>query len=185
MRITPLLGAALAAATLSATWRRTRARCSPRPPRSSPRRAASTAIQPATIRPKARTAIRTTRRWSAAPRATACRARPCQACHLSRTVDLFPGTVASCQSIPGHPRWQLAPREMAWQDKSVGDICRQLKDRDRNGGRTLAMVQEHVAKDDLVAYGWAPGKGRAPAPGTQALAGELVQAWIDTGAECP
>jgi hypothetical protein len=43
---------------------------------------------------------------------------------------------------------------MAWQDKSVGDICRQLEDRDRNGGRTLAMVQEHVAKDDLVAYGW-------------------------------
>ena len=25
----------------------------------------------------------------------------------------------------------------------------------------------------------------ATAPGTQALAGELVQAWIDTGAECP
>jgi hypothetical protein len=47
------------------------------------------------------------------------------------------------------------------------------------------MVQAHVAKDDLVAYGWTPGKGRAPAPGTQALAGELVQAWIDTGAECP
>jgi hypothetical protein len=110
---------------------------------------------------------------------------PCQACHMSRTVDLFPGAVASYQSIPGHPRWQLAPIEMAWQGKSVGDICRQLKDKDRNGGRTLAMVQEHVAKDDLVAYGWAPGKGRAPAPGTQALAGELVQAWIDTGAECP
>jgi len=110
---------------------------------------------------------------------------PCQACHMSRTVDLYPGAVASYESIPGHPRWELAPIAMAWQGKSVGDICRQLKDRNRNGGRTLAMVQEHVAKDDLVAYGWAPGKGRAPAPGTQALAGELVQAWIDTGAECP
>ena len=104
---------------------------------------------------------------------------------MGRTVDLFPDAVASYQSIPGHPRWELAPLAMAWQGKSVGDICRQLKDRDRNGGRTLAMVQEHVAKDDLVAYGWAPGKGRDPAPGTQALAGELVQAWIDTGAECP
>jgi hypothetical protein len=110
---------------------------------------------------------------------------PCQACHMSRTVDLFPGAVASYQSIPGHPRWELAPPSMAWQGKSLGDICRGLKDQDRNGGRTLAMVQEHVAKDDLVAYGWAPGKGRAPAPGTQALAGELVQAWINTGAECP
>ena len=110
---------------------------------------------------------------------------PCQACHMSRTVDLFPGAVASYQSIPGHPRWALAPLEMAWQGKSVGDICRQLKDKSRNGGRDLAMLHEHVAKDDLVAYGWNPGSGRDPAPGTQQLAGELVQAWIDTGAECP
>jgi hypothetical protein len=109
----------------------------------------------------------------------------CQACHLGRTVDLFPGAVASYQSIPGHPRWQLAPLEMAWQDKSIGDICRQLKDTSRNGGRDLAMLHEHVARDDLVAYGWQPGKGRIPAPGTQQRAGELVQAWIDTGAECP
>jgi len=104
---------------------------------------------------------------------------------MSRTVDLFPGAVARYSSIPGHPRWALAPREMAWQGKSIGDICRQLKDKTRNGGRDLAMLHEHVAKDDLVAYGWNPGKGRDPAPGTQQLAGELVQAWIDTGAECP
>ena len=110
---------------------------------------------------------------------------PCQGCHLDRTVDLFPGAVASYQSIPGHPRWQLAPLEMAWQGKTIGDICRQLEDKNRNGGRDLAMLHEHVAKDDLVAYGWNPGKGRVPAAGTQALAGELVQAWIDTGAECP
>jgi hypothetical protein len=110
---------------------------------------------------------------------------PCQACHLSRTVDLFPGAVASYRSIPGHPRWELAPIKMAWQGKSIGEICRQLKDKSRNGGRDLAMLQEHVAKDDLVAYGWDPGEGRTPVPGTQELAGELVQAWIDTGAECP
>jgi hypothetical protein len=39
---------------------------------------------------------------------------------------------------------------MAWEGKTIGDICRQLKDPDRNGGRDLAMLQEHVAKDDLV-----------------------------------
>jgi hypothetical protein len=110
---------------------------------------------------------------------------PCAACHMSRTVDLYPGAVASFRSIPGHPRWGLAPIEMAWQGKSIGDICRLFKDKTRNGGRDLALVQEHVAKDDLVAYGWHPGAGRVPAPGTQQLAGELVQAWIDTGAECP
>jgi hypothetical protein len=112
---------------------------------------------------------------------------PCLACHTGRNVDLFPGTtaVASYRSIPGHPRWQLATPEMAWEGKSIGEICRQLKDRSRNGGRDLAQIHEHVAKDDLVAYGWNPGTGRTPAPGTQERAGELIQAWIDSGAACP
>jgi hypothetical protein len=74
---------------------------------------------------------------------------------------------------------------MAWEGKSVGDICRQLKDPDRNGGRTLALVHEHAAKDDLVAWGWEPGTGRDPAPGSQELFGQLIKAWIDTGAQCP
>jgi hypothetical protein len=47
------------------------------------------------------------------------------------------------------------------------------------------MLQEHVAKDDLVAWGWNPGPGREPAPGSQESAGELVQAWINSGAQCP
>jgi hypothetical protein len=111
---------------------------------------------------------------------------PCQACHMDRTVDLFPGAVARYASIPGAPGWRLAPIAMAWQGKSIGEICRQLKDQNRNGGRDLAMLQEHVAQDhELVAYAWNPGKGRDPAPGTQALAGALIQAWIETGAECP
>jgi hypothetical protein len=107
----------------------------------------------------------------------------CGTCHTDRNVTLY-GAI-TYQSIPGHPRWGLAPRSMAWEGKSLSEICAQLKDKDRNGGRDLAMLQEHVAKDDLVAWGWNPGKGREPAPGSQALAGELVQAWIDSGAECP
>ena len=45
---------------------------------------------------------------------------------------------ASYQSIPGHPRWGLAPIEMAWEGKTPGEICRQIKDPARNGGRDLA-----------------------------------------------
>jgi hypothetical protein len=74
---------------------------------------------------------------------------------------------------------------MAWEGKSLGEICRQLKDINRNGGRDLAMLQEHVAKDDLVAWAWSPGEGREPAPGSQEAAGKLFQAWVDSGAECP
>ena len=107
----------------------------------------------------------------------------CVACHTGRNVTMH--VTAPFQSIPGHPRWGLAPPSMAWEGKSLGEICRQLKDQERNGGRDLAMLQEHVAKDDLVAWGWDPGQGREPAPGSQELAGRLVQAWIDSGAQCP
>lgn len=108
----------------------------------------------------------------------------CNACHTEKNFTLV-GTGASYKSIPGHPRWGLAPIEMAWQGKSLSQICQQMKDPARNGGRTLALLQEHLAHDDLVAWGWAPGEGREPAPGTQQQLGELTQAWINTGAECP
>ena len=107
----------------------------------------------------------------------------CATCHTERNFTLV-GT-ATYKSIPGHPRWQLAPMEMAWEGKSVSQICQQLKDPARNGGRTLALLHEHFAKDDLVAWGWAPGEGREPAPGNQQQLGALVQAWIESGAECP
>ena len=87
----------------------------------------------------------------------------CAMCHTGSNFTLH--EAATCQSIPGHPRWQLAPLSMSWEGKTLGDICRQLKDTNRNGGRDLAALQEHVAKDDLVARGWNPGPGREPAPG--------------------
>ena len=107
----------------------------------------------------------------------------CSACHTERNFTL--SERASYQSIPGHARWGLAPIEMAWEGKSVGEICAQMKDRARNGGRDLTLLHEHIAKDDLVAWDWDPGRGRMPAPGTQARLGQLIQAWIDTGAHCP
>jgi hypothetical protein len=108
----------------------------------------------------------------------------CATCHSDRNFTLSLGE-ASYQSIPGHPRWALAPLEMAWEGKTVGEICRQIKDPIRNGGRSLALLHEHIAKDDLVAWAWNPGAGRTPAPGTQEQLGALIQAWIETGAECP
>ena len=107
----------------------------------------------------------------------------CATCHTEKNFTLV--GAATYKSIPGHPRWQLAPIEMAWEGKSVNQICQQLKDPARNGGRTLALLHEHFAKDDLVAWGWAPGEGREPAPGSQQQLGELAQAWIDSGAQCP
>jgi hypothetical protein len=107
----------------------------------------------------------------------------CRECHTDVNFSLK--EAASYRSIPGNPRWGLAPIEMAWQGKTVREICQQLKNPSRNGGRDLALIHAHTAGDDLVAWGWQPGEGRDPAPGTQQLFGDLIQAWIDTGAECP
>ena len=105
----------------------------------------------------------------------------CSTCHGPRNVAFANGT----GSIPGHPEWHLAPKEMAWEGKSLGAICEQIKDRKRNGGKTLAQIAEHNAHDGLVGWGWNPGPGRTPVPGTQAEFGELTKAWIASGAKCP
>jgi hypothetical protein len=74
---------------------------------------------------------------------------------------------------------------MAWEGETLGQICEQLKDQNRNGSRDLAAIVKHVTSDTLVLWGWNPGKGRQPAPGTNAQFGELMQAWVDSGAACP
>ena len=91
----------------------------------------------------------------------------------------------SLKSMPGHPKWQLAPIEMAWEGQPLGAICEQIKDPARNGGKSMAELLEHMAHDDLVGWGWNPGEGREPAPGNQEVFGALIKAWIDTGAHCP
>ncbi len=107
---------------------------------------------------------------------------PCFSCHGEANVPTWGQNI---KSIPGDPKWALAPAEMAWQGKSLGQICAQLKDPARNGGKTMAQIHHHMAEDHLVGWGWNPGAGRVPAPGTQAQFGELIKAWIDTGAKCP
>jgi hypothetical protein len=100
----------------------------------------------------------------------------CTTCHGTANYDPA--------EVPGHPRWLLAPIEMAWIGKSLGEICRQLKDPARNGDKTMEEMVEHMAHDSLVGWGWNPGAGRTPAPGTQEEFGALIKAWVDTGAHC-
>ncbi|WP_291821298.1 Isoquinoline 1-oxidoreductase subunit [Marinobacter sp.] len=104
----------------------------------------------------------------------------CSTCHSDENVTFMD----SEGSVPGHAVWRLAPPEQAWVGKSLGEICRQLKDQKRSH-MTLAELQKHNATDGLVGWGWNPGEGRTPVPGSQKMFGELTQAWIDTGAECP
>lgn len=108
----------------------------------------------------------------------------CTTCHASANVTVV-AQAPDLRSIPGNPAWHLAPIEMAWVDRPLGEICLQIKDPARNGGKTLAELVEHMAHDALVGWGWDPGAGRAPAPGTQETFGALIAAWAETGAHCP
>jgi hypothetical protein len=101
----------------------------------------------------------------------------CSICHQKANFE--PGRV------PGHPEWHIAPREMAWEGKTLPEICAQIKDSARNGGRKPEDLIHHIGEDTLVGWAWAPGYGRTPAPGTQKAAGALVEAWVKTGAICP
>lgn len=101
----------------------------------------------------------------------------CLTCHHDKNYEP--------SGVPGNPAWALAPPEMAWQGKSLGDICRQIKDPERNGGKDMAALIHHMEHDELVGWGWNPGSDRKPAPGTQAQFGALFKAWADSGAICP
>ena len=101
----------------------------------------------------------------------------CATCH--QVANFAPA------GVPGAPKWHVAPVAMAWQGKSLGQVCEQIKDPARNGKRTLAQIHDHMAHDELVGWGWHPGGSRTPAPGTQKQFGELVAAWIQSGAACP
>jgi hypothetical protein len=101
----------------------------------------------------------------------------CTSCHQDRNVELA--------RVPGAPTWALAPRVMAWDNRTPRALCEQLKDPTRNGGRELSHIVEHSTHDELVAWGWAPGHARVPAPGTQREFGALMAAWLESGAACP
>lgn len=106
----------------------------------------------------------------------------CDTCHQ---VSNF-----GASGVPGAPTWHVAPLVMAWEDKTPGEICRQMLDRRRNGNKSLEQIVEHLTEDKLVAWGWDPGidingKARAPVPIPKPEFNRIVHAWAQSGAACP
>lgn len=88
---------------------------------------------------------------------------------------------------PGAPNWHLPPPEMkmVFEGKSAAELCEQLKDPARNGGKTVEQILEHVTHDALVLWGWDPGDGRTkPAMSHEEFAAKM-KAWVENGAACP
>lgn len=102
----------------------------------------------------------------------------CTTCHTTSNGDIN-------HAPPGAEVWHLPPPEMVWYNKSSAEICAQIQDPDRNGNRTMKDIAEHVANDDLVHWGWAPGPGRQSAPYSAEVNVMDILAWTAAGKPCP
>lgn len=102
----------------------------------------------------------------------------CVACHAQKNAS-EPG------GPPGAHVWLLPPASMVWFGKSSVEVCNQIKDPARNGGRTLEKVADHVDHDALVHWGWNPGPGRQSAPFSKEDTVAFIRAWARAGAPCP
>lgn len=101
----------------------------------------------------------------------------CFACHRDRNQDLA--------GVPGAPHWHLAPLSMGWEGLDDHSLAMALKDREKNGDRSLEDLLRHMKDDPLVAWAWQPGKGRKPPPVTQKELVEAFEKWIEGGAPAP
>ena len=105
---------------------------------------------------------------------------PCSTCHRSRNAAFDHGP-------PGVRGWAMPPAEhpMPFEQRSAHEVCEQLKDPRRNGGKSLADLHAHFARDPVVLWGWDPGPGRTLPPISHAELVQHVEQWIAKGAPCP
>lgn len=89
---------------------------------------------------------------------------------------------------PGAPNWHMPPenQKMAFQGVTAKQLCLNLKDPSKNGGRKSAKdAVHHIASDPLVLWAWSPGNGRTTPPISHAEFVKKMNEWVDNGAACP
>ena len=110
---------------------------------------------------------------------------PCSTCHTqSQEFDTAP----HAPPRTGHA-WMLAPVEFLWYGQDSETICNQVRDPNRNGGRDDAGLVEHIIHDAeiraFITWGFNPGGGREPAPGTMQQHLDDMVTWTAAGMPCP
>jgi hypothetical protein len=102
--------------------------------------------------------------------------QPCQTCHqATNTADGF---------VPGVATWRLAPVSMKWEGLTKQEICEQMKDPARNGGRSTGeAVIEHMKSDPLILWAWNPGTRTTP-PLSHEKFVVALEAWVHAGMPC-
>lgn len=109
----------------------------------------------------------------------------CSTCHMTSTQPNDPAPAPLRAGID----WQLAPVEFIWFGKSGAEICAQLKDSKRNGGRNVVGLLEHLRHDEslsgFIPRAWKPGEGRTTPPGSFELHVKDMAMWGAAGQPCP
>lgn len=109
----------------------------------------------------------------------------CSSCHMTSER---PNSLPRAAPHAGLD-WRLAPVEMQWFGVDGAGICAQLADPARNGGRDGAGLAEHLAEDadhkGFVHWGFHPGPGRTPAPGSVQDHIDDMLIWTAAGQPCP
>ena len=102
--------------------------------------------------------------------------QPCQTCHqTTNTANGF---------VPGVAAWRLAPLSMKWEGLTKQEICEQMKDPARNGGRSTGeAVIEHMKSDPLILWAWNPGTRTTP-PLSHEKFVVALEAWVHAGMPC-
>ncbi len=106
---------------------------------------------------------------------------PCSTCHAysERPVDLPHAAPQVAMT------WMLPPPDAAWFGKTSAEICGQLRDPDRNGGRDMMALAEHLGHDLILHWAWTPGGGREPAPYSLQQHIDDLLIWGVAGMPCP
>ncbi|KIN71561.1 hypothetical protein [Sulfitobacter guttiformis] len=105
---------------------------------------------------------------------------PCRVCHISTD-----GKNAMPHAAPQiDDAWRLPPVELAWHGKTSVEVCTQLRNPDTNDGFDLVELVEHVRTSAFVNYGFVPGAGRTPAPGSVEDLAQDLEIWAAAGTPC-
>jgi hypothetical protein len=107
-------------------------------------------------------------------------AAKCSNCHQATNQEAE-------HAPPGSTGWRLpaARQPLSFQNRTPQQLCRQLLNQSKNGGKTREQLLHHVESDALVKWGWEPGAGRSTPPVSHAEFVARFRAWLDAGAACP
>lgn len=107
---------------------------------------------------------------------------PCSACHAYNDQG---GNDIAHAAPQVAMTWMLPPPEAAWFDQTATYVCKQLRDPDRNGGRDMLALAEHLGHDLILHWAWNPGGGREPAPYSLQEHIDDLLLWGVAGMPCP